>query len=344
MQEKGVAGEVSRQGPSSSWIAIALLACAHFALSIVFNHRQFLDLALYAAGRERTPYQYRVLMAWLLGAAGGMPTVQRFSHLFPAPLNATLVFVSLIVNFLAVFGAVLVTRRTLALLTKDYPFSAWASLLVVYMALFQFALPYGLDYVVPYDLPGLLFFSLAFLAIVSRNDPLYYIVFAVGAFNRETILLALVPFVVWRTMDESGDRSKDGWKAAIPHIVAQIVLWGLVKALIARAFADRPPNPLDSGLFETHIKGNLASILKPHQWPLLASCFGFTLPLVIARRRLIADARLRTSLRIMIPLWAAAMFVAGVFVEIRVFGEIIIPMALGVAMIVRSTLRPSAPV
>ena len=83
------------------------------------------------------------------------------------------------------------------------------------------------------------------------------------------------------------------------------------------------------GRFEIHLGQNLVSILKPFQWPLLASLFGFTLPVLFALRDRIGDARLRNSLLVLLPLWAIAMLVVGVVVEVRIFGELIAPVALG---------------
>ena len=320
------------------WSLLVLLVCGHFAISVVVNHRQFLDLARFTHGEATTPYQYRALMAWTLRALGEAAPFQALARAMPGALKNPYALASCAVDFVAVLGAVLATRATLERLTGAKTFAAWASLLVVYMAYFHFGLAYGLNYALPYDVPGLLFFALAFLAIVARNDPLYYGAFVLAAFGRETIILAAVPFAVWRLYDASGARADRGWRGVWPHVVAQLLIILLVKALIVRLYAGRTPLPDDAGLFETHLRGNLFSFLNPYQWPLLASVFGFALPLVVLYRDRIADARLRRSLRIMLPLWGIAMFVVGNVVEIRTFGELIVPVALGAALIAHRTL------
>ncbi len=324
------------------WLAVLLLACAHFAVSTVANHRQFLDLARYAAGLERTPYQYRTLVAWIMRPLGGSSLVTKIAHAFPTPLNAPHTLVLLGIDFLAMLGAVFATRRTLEVLTKDRDFSAWASLLTVAMAYFTFALPYGLDYVVPYDIPSLLAFCLAFLALAAGKRTLFYLTFAIGTLNRETTIFLVVPFAVWQLFDADGSRRPDGARGVALHSVVLVAIWIALKLLIGRLYAGRTPLPDDSGLFETHLGGNLISILKPYQWPLLASLFGFSLPILFRYRGRIDDFRLRRSLEVLLPLWAVAMFVVGVVVEIRVFGELIAPVALGVATIGHRFLRPEA--
>ena len=315
-----------------AWWPTTLLACAHLALSYALTHPQFLVLDAFAYGRERTPYQYRVLTAWIMRPLGEIPDLVRFAA--RTPFGNPYVLAEAVLAGLAILGTVLATRRSLEILLGDRPFAAWASLLVVLLAHFQYGLPYGLDYVTPYDLPGLALFSLAVLGIVARNRPLYYVAFALGTLNRETMLFATVPFAVWELQGERAG----GWKTLAPHLAAQIALWGILKGLVAQSLASRTPIVGDSGLLEVHLLGNLKSLLNPYQWPLLASAFGFTLPFVVANRRRIADARLRRTLTILLPLWGAAMMVVGVIVEIRVFGEMIAVVALAVAAIVHSWL------
>ncbi|RYG39702.1 hypothetical protein EON79_23910, partial [bacterium] len=208
-----------------AWSVVTVLACAHFALSYATNHRQFLDLARYADGLERTPYQYRVLMAWVLKLLGENPAVGRLAHVFPGDLKAPYVFVEMGLAFLALLGAVLATRRSLRILSGHDAFSAWASLLVVYMAQFQFNLSYGLNYVLPYDLPSVFFFCLALLGIVSKSRTLFYAAFVVGTLNRETMVFAVVPFAVWGLYEASGERIEKGWGRVLPHVVGQLLLW-----------------------------------------------------------------------------------------------------------------------
>ena len=316
---------------------MALLSCAHFALSYAGNHGQYLDLVAFAHGHERTPYQYRVLTAWAMRPLAEAPDAARLAAM--TPLKSPYVLAETLLAFVALLGAVLATRRSLEALLGDPLFAAWASLLVVLMAHFQFGLPYGLTYALPYDLPSLLFFCLAMLGIVTRNRPVFYVAFALGTLTRETMLLMAVPFAVWELLDVRGVRREEGWRSLLPHLVAQVAIWGGLKYLVSQSLAGRPPNSQDSGLLEIHLVGNLVSILKPYQWPLMLSLFGFALPFLFANRQRIRDARLRTTLAVLLPLWGVAMLAVGVVVEIRVFGEMISVVALGVAAIVHQWLQ-----
>ena len=321
------------------WLALLLLVCVYFALSGALGHKQFLDLNLYAHLGERTPYQYRVLVAFLLAPIAGASPIAGLAGHFPGALKDPYVLVSCGINAVTLFGTVLVVRRTLAAMTLDDAFARWAAFLVPFMAFFQFLPSYGLNYVLPYDVPSLLFFALAFHLIVTRRRNAYFLVFVLGSLNREIMLFTVIPFAIWEIFDANGDAIPGGQRRAMATVAAQVALWIVVKLLVLRLFAGRIPQEGDAGLFAFQLRGNLVSILKPFQWPLLFSSFGFALPFLFVNRARIGDARLRRTLALMIPLWTLAMLVVGVVVEIRVFGELIVPVALGVATVVDSYLR-----
>jgi len=75
-------------------------------------------------------------------------------------------------------------------------------------------------------------------------------------------------------------------------------------------------------VFDFHLVQNVKSLLKPPQWPLYLSLFGFTLPLFFCGYRWVSDRALARSLAVLLAVWAVAMMIVGVIVEIRVFDEL----------------------
>ena len=94
--------------------------------------------------------------------------------------------------------------------------------------------------------------------------------------------------------------------------------------------------------FGIRLFGNLRSLMKPPQWALLLSLFGFTLPLFVAKFDEISDRALARSTAIIMVLWAIAMLLVGVVVEIRVFSELTAFMMPCIALIVwNKWVRPA---
>src|SRR6202041_941288 len=120
-----------------------------------------------------------------------------FAKHIPLPWNTPYQLAYAGVTFVSILGCVLATRSSLRTLTKDFAFSQWACLLIVYMAYFSLILPYGLNYTLPYDAPSLFFFSLCISLIIRRKLLLYYPCFILAVFNRETICFVTLFFLIW---------------------------------------------------------------------------------------------------------------------------------------------------
>jgi hypothetical protein len=82
---------------------------------------------------------------------------------------------------------------------------------------------------------------------------------------------------------------------------------------------------------------NLKSLVLPLAWPQLLSAGGYLLMFVVVMRRRIADPRLRAWLWL-VPVWLVFMFVYGILIETRVFGELIPLIVCATAVIVEEIL------
>ena len=94
---------------------------------------------------------------------------------------------------------------------------------------------------------------------------------------------------------------------------------------------------VEGRLFYPRINWNVKSILVPQAWPQLLSACGYLLVFVLMSRRRICDARLRVWLWI-VPVWCVFMFVYGILIETRVFGELIPLVVCATVLIVEEML------
>jgi hypothetical protein len=108
-------------------------------------------------------------------------------------------------------------------------------------------------------------------------------------------------------------------------------LWIVWRILIGNFFAH------NASEFYPRIDWNLKSLVVPQAWPQLLSACGYLLLFVVVMRRRIIDSRLRAWLWIL-PVWFAFMFIFGILIETRVFGELIPLVVCGTSLIVEETL------
>lgn len=118
----------------------------------------------------------------------------------------------------------------------------------------MFALPpfffVGTHYI--YDFPALLLFSLGLLLIVKRKWTLYYVVFVVGCFNKETMVLLLLPLMlIYRGVVSRRELSL--------HAALHLVLFGIIKGLLMSIYGGNP-----GGAVEFHLYGNIDKLLRPY--------------------------------------------------------------------------------
>jgi len=314
------------------WLAFALLACGHFTLLDLWRSPQFVYLPLYTQYGERMPYQGRVLMAWVLHVTAGNPRLEpvlaKIGTHVPTGLGDPHILVLLVSTFVAIFTAVLAARATLLALTGDRRFASWVALLTLYMAYFNLLAIYGLTYTLPYDVPSLALFSIAVWLVMTRRYWSLLAIFVVGTLNRETFcfITLFMTLYTWFDMRQqaTGEHNRSTWlRRVAPHILLQAIVWVAIKLAIHHVFRN---NPVDMGntnsVVDFHLLKNVESLLKPQQWPLYLSLFGFTLPLFFWGYRWVSDRALARSLAILLAVWAMAMMIVGVIVEIRIFDEL----------------------
>jgi hypothetical protein len=276
-----------------------------------------------AAGTASTPYQYRVLIPWIVRGAVEAHLIQPSSEmtLFAAIQIAALVLLAF------------AFRRFLLRWVPDLRLASVMALTIYAVLPFNyFNLPYY-----PYDIPSVLFFTVGLLLIYDRNWRWFFPLFVAATLNRETSI-----FLAVATVFVLFGRSRPPALAALAG--AQLAIWGAIKA--ALWFGYRENRWLGYGLYQFQLKVNAATLIGS---PLkgfiaLTTWGGLWLAVVIWHRR-IRDTDLRRTLWI-IPVFIGGMMFAGFVTELRIYGELL-PIVLAAFWVVfldliEETWRPRA--
>ena len=293
-----------------------------------------IKLLPFEQGKERTPFQYRLLMMIPLRWAHQSPAINHAA----AWLNAQTAFfpggvrpeglVQAAIDLAAVGIAGLVARRLYQLASRTGLLISYVYPLTLLMVFCTYSLLTMHAYRFIYDLPALAFFSLGlYLIYTQANAAWFACVFVVGSINRETTLLLLVFFVLAQCSRGTNFNWRRSCAArtlrtALP-LLAFWILWHLWVGHVFRA---------NASAFQPRVWLNLAILAVPFTWPQLLAAFAYVLPLVILHRAHIHDKVLRTWLW-NLPVWFAFMLYYGVFMEIRIFGELI-PFVACIALLI----------
>ena len=323
----------SRWKVEGAWGAMLLLTSAHFSLAYNNRSTPFLNMKEYAAGHAALPYQARVLMAWILHWAAPLPATLKLVAHAHGFVRDSFEAVMLVTSLLGMIIAIWATRRSLTVLTGDASFSRWGSFLVLWMSYFLLALPYGLSYSLPYDVPSLAFFSLGLMLVIERRTWLLPFLIAVATLNRETICFVILFYVIWEWKRLQQLAPAQRLRRILPLSLLQAAVWISVKLWLRAHFHANATQSGGNGLFQTVFGTNLHFLANPAQWPLLASLFGFLWPVLIIGRKHLSPSALRTACVVIIPAWFALMMVVGIIVEVRVFSELSALVALAVGVI-----------
>ncbi len=247
------------------------------------------------AGIAPTPFQYRVLVPWLVH--GALAT-----HLVAAR-DALALFD--IVEFVAIVALGLAFRRYVSFFIPDRRLSAVLALSI------YFVLPFVYKDTVfyPGDLPSALFFTLGLILIYRQNWTWYYPLFAIATLNRETSLFLVAVFVFG---------AAQSWRKTGLHVAAQAAIWIAIKLTLRTLYSGNPSH--GNGLYEDHYIFNRIFLHDPRIVGVYLSSWGFTwIPVVVWYRR-ITEPFIRHTLWV-VPLFMAAMFKVAVLSETRVYGE-----------------------
>ena len=305
-------------------ILVYALATVQFAWCYFWITRPYVNTLAYEEGLERMPFQGRLLMMipmrWAHHNAALHRLAQPFanSHFwFPRPV-APEVLVQAAINVLCLLLAGFFT-------TRIYQASSPRRLLtpLVYPLLLVAC---GITYVFHtvqnfrflYDLPSLAFFAAAmYLLYLRKHWGWFAALFLIATLNRETTLLLLPLYLLNQAVEDGRLEPRLLLRLRSLALVAALSLFWIAWQLFLRHhFAHNPSE------FYPRINWNVKSLLVPQAWPQLLSACGYLLLFVALMRRRIPDPQLRAWLWLL-PVWSGFMFVFGILIETRVFGELI---------------------
>jgi hypothetical protein len=314
------------QAERERFVAVAMCALATLQLAwfYVICVPGYLYLPWYEQGRERMPFQGRMLMEYVLrwahsssvcnslAAFVASKNLWKPSGVLPEDL------VEFVVDAIAIAVAGLVARDLYRLYSKTQRFLALVYPLVLVMVAATYCLLSSHYFHFVYDLPSLALFAGGLWLIARRKNILLFMaLFVVATINRETSIFLLYFLLASAVVD--GERVD--WRRMLSVRAGAVALvlaafWVVWHVWVVRHFA--------GGLTESerHIGGNVATILWPMMWPQLFAIAAYMIPVVLLFRHGPRPLELRLWMGVL-PLWAVFMFVFGMMFEIRIFGELI---------------------
>jgi hypothetical protein len=320
-------------------IAVAVLnflATVQFIWFYLSRVPSCLNLASYEAWRERSPFQYRLLMVYPLRWAHNNPLLvtlagrlTRLSGWFPTPVHPEGILEAAI-DLLCVGTAGLVARRIYEAVSPTRVLAPIVYPLTLAMAATSYAMLTTPHLRFVYDLPSLAFFSLGLYLIYFRYHPSWLVaLFVIATLNRETSLFLLVIFAIDRSVTGEGqmDWRNIFTRNSMAVLVPLFAYWLAWHLWVVQRFAANPVEDTRRRLLL-----NLAVITVPLSWPQLFAVGCYLVPLLILNRSLVHSPRLRAWYW-MLPLWFIFMMRYGLITEIRVFGELIPYLACLAALI-----------
>jgi len=194
--------------------------------------------------------------------------------------------------------------RSLFLALYEAPVAGAIGPIAATLALPVFFFDRGTHYL--YDFASLVLFTLALDAIARNRLRRFYVIFALGLLNKETMILATLVFalVSWERTSRS---------TLAKHVAAQLALFGGMRLALARVFAGNP-----GGSAEWHLVKNWRlALTPPDPWSLLLLGAGCILVFARLHQR---PRFLKQALVVLIPLLACYVLF-GIYGEIRVFYE-----------------------
>jgi hypothetical protein len=184
-----------------------------------------------------------------------------------------------------------------------------------------------------YDLPSLAFVSLALYVLYFRKPLRWFVaIFLVATINRETTLLLLAFFL----LDRAVEKGRLDWHRLYAWSELRIVLplaafWGAWQIWIHHLFAHSRSE------MYSRMPQNLSFFVLPQAWPQMLGGCCYLLPIVVLFRRDLRDPRLRAWLWVL-PAWFGFMFVYGILIETRIFGELIPFVAVAGALMAETVI------
>ncbi len=302
----------------------------YYSKSTIF----YLNMPAYLNGRERLPFQERILPILLIRPLTQSPWVmQHLAHANGAFTQERGPFY--LVSLIAIVFAGIYTQKLYNSLTTTH----WLSFLVYPIFLFTIMWSYCIhseaNFSYPYDILSVAFFTAGLYYIYTRHYLGLFFVILVGTFNRETTLFLIGIYCLDSASTALADpslRNRFDWKGVpLLRVALLCIVWLAIKLSLAHLFAHNDPS-------ENYIRiGENFGRLKLRLLPALLNICGYTIPLVLLFHRWIRPVRFANYLFIL-PVWFVVMFYTGVILETRIYGELCSFSAIALVLIMEHHL------
>ncbi len=313
----------NRKYRAVAWI-IYILATIQLVWAYHSRVPPYLHLDRYENGLEVTPCQTRVLMMWLLRWAHHNALLIRVADLLSryTPIYRSHIapetFVLAITDTVGIVLAGWVATRIYGAASERRLLSAYIYPLVLVLCAVTYVLVSLHARSFFYDLPSLGFFAVGLYLIYFRKHPIWIaVLFVVATLNRETTLVLLLFFVLAAITETGGVEWRRCYAPRTLAVVVPLaVYWTAWHIYVNRLYAG------NTAAWIPAYKINLVLLAWPPAWPQLFAAGGYlVLPILLYRRR-VNDATLRIWLWTL-PAWFGLMFLYGIIVESRLYGELI---------------------
>jgi hypothetical protein len=278
-------------------------------------------------GTAMTPMQYRTLIPWIVRGirALNLPGVRTWS----------LESYRLGVDVASVIAG-LYSARWLARRVGVGPWQALCgSWLVALVLPFHYLMPPVTRHY-PSDLPAIVFFAVGLALLLQKQWSLFYPLFIVATFNRETTCFLTLAYLF-------ASLGRERLTTIAKHVGAQALLWATVKLILVDIYGANTVRAysLHFDLFRDRIADNVSYLHEPQAVPLfaIASMFAFLWIPVFALRRYIQHPFIARAIWI-IPVYVGSMFYVGELPELRIYGELI-PLVTTATLLVATNIQKS---
>ena len=318
------------RGRLAKWYAraIVVFAAAFAAQIYTIELPPYLDLRKYALGQERMPFQARELMRYPLLWAGNSTLLQRHT-IGRAGMNSP----ERLVLMLMTFAAILLSAWAAQTIDRMYwpkarvPLLPFAVLIVVFFFDFYLSVPYSF----PYDPMSMMFLGWGLYLVLTERFWWLLPLFALATWNRETTVFLILARGVVAFSCEARWRLRAVKLRDVLEITALCVVWVAITFYLHHKYAG---NPTEEG---ARIASNLHNLSRPVLWPAILSGSAFLMPWIYWRRDLISAPRLRACV-LLLPLWVVILLSFGQILEVRIYGDIAVFIAVCAAAILRAEL------
>jgi hypothetical protein len=282
-------------------------------------------------GTAARPFQYRALVPWIVSAISKTGLHVPAIHLPPQLWITNALSIDharsfVLIELISVFFLVVAFRYYISMFLKNNTLSTVLAFTLFLVLPFNYVLPRAAPFWYPYDMPAILFFTLGLIFLYRQKWAMYYTVFLIGVFNRETICFLTFVYLI----TSIGERKP---KVILLHCGLQFVLWLAIKYFLYQLYSSNP----GEGLFETQLLANIGFLLTPKRYPFFLSNMGFILIPIVFYFRLIDNDFVRRSLFVGIPFFLAMMYVADIW-ELRIYGELLPIMLLAFLIILEKLM------